>query len=480
MAGTGKSTIALTVAREYYDNGRLGASFFFSRGGGDLASIRKFAPTIAGQLADISPELRRRIGDAVASSRRIHDFGLYDQWEKLILQPLSQLGQNAFRLPLVIVVDALDECDDEDDVRLLIQCLAAATTVENIQLRVFITSRPDQPIKLGFDGISREAHQDFILHDIEQSIVDHDLAVYYEDKLADIARRFGLSENLVSEHTIQCLVRKSCGLFIHAATVCRFILDGGQLAGERLSLLIAAGSSPVKPEKELDQMYTTVLTYSLRGGFDLDENMRMRDLFCRIVGSVVVLFDEMSPAGLAMILEEPKAKIISMLNCLHSVLDVPERENRLIRLLHPSFRDFLLDPERCSNNTFLIDAKDTHRHLFDCCLRIMSKHLRRNMCNLQRPGTRASDVPKSDVDKSIPLSVQYACRYWIHHLQQSNVDPRDHPGIRHFFQTQFLFWLETLALIHRLSDGITMFKILEAMSTVSNDYRLNAMPVLTN
>ncbi|KAK3985141.1 hypothetical protein QBC44DRAFT_405652 [Cladorrhinum sp. PSN332] len=34
MAGTGKSTIARTVARRYCDNGRLGASFFF-RGGGD-------------------------------------------------------------------------------------------------------------------------------------------------------------------------------------------------------------------------------------------------------------------------------------------------------------------------------------------------------------------------------------------------------------------------------------------------------------
>jgi hypothetical protein len=113
-------------------------------------------------------------------------------------------------------------------------------------------------------------------------------------------------------------------LFIHAATVCRFIRGGGQLAGERLFLLIAAGSSPVKSEKELDQMYITVLPYSLRGEFDLDENMRMRDLFCRIIGSVVVLFDEMSPAGLAMILEEPKEKMISMLNCLHSVLDVPE------------------------------------------------------------------------------------------------------------------------------------------------------------
>jgi len=53
------------------------------------------------------------------------------------------------------------------------------------------------------------------------------LAVYYEDKLADIARRFNLNENLISEHTIQYLIRKSCGLFIYVATVYRFIRDGG-------------------------------------------------------------------------------------------------------------------------------------------------------------------------------------------------------------------------------------------------------------
>ncbi|KAN0076415.1 WD40-repeat-containing domain protein, partial [Elaphomyces granulatus] len=470
MAGTGKSTIALTVAREYHDNGRLGASFFFSRGGGELASTRRFVATIAAQLAGISPELRRHISDAVVSNPHIQNLGLYDQWEKLILQPLLQLSRNTFSLPLVIVVDALDECDNEDDASLLIQCFVAATTVEGIELRVFVTSRPDQPINLGFDNISGEAHRDFILHDIEQSIVDHDLTIYYKNKLAYITRKYRVGRCLQSDDNVKCLVEKSHGLFIHAATVCRFIHDGGQLANERLSLLIKAGSSPVKPEKELDQMYTTVLTYSLKAQLDLDETTRVQELFHRIVGSIVVLFDGMSPVNLAMILTEPKEKINAMLNCLHSVLDVPEQENKLIRLLHPSFREFLLDPARCLNNTFSVDAEDAHGYLFSCCLQLMSCHLRRNICNLQRPGIRVRDVPKSDISKSIPLPVQYACRYWIHHLQWSNVDPREHPGILEFFQTRFLFWLETLALISRLSDGIIMIRLLEGILAERDAY----------
>ena len=188
----------------------------------------------------------------------------------------------------------------------------------------------------------------------------------------------------------------------------------------------------------------------------------------------------MTHANLATILGEPKSDIISTLHSLHSVLDVPEEETRPICLLHPSFRDFLLNPARCLNQTFLVDARATHHHLLNCCLRLMKNHLRRNMCNLERPGIRAHDLAKADVDKFIPLPIQYACRYWIHHLQQSNIEPTEHLGIIDFFQTQFLFWLESLALISRLSDGIIMVRLLEAMLAVGGPYLLNATPILIN
>ncbi len=49
----------------------------------------------------------------------------------------------------------------------------------------------------------------------------------------------------------------------------------------------------------------------------------------------------------------------------------------------------------------------------------------------------------SDVNKSIPFAVQYACRYWVYHLERSDVDPQEHRGIAEFFEARFLFWLET-------------------------------------
>jgi hypothetical protein len=58
MAGTGKSTIAHTIARAYFEQDRLAASFFFSRGGGDTGSASKFITTIAMQLAVHIPPVR--------------------------------------------------------------------------------------------------------------------------------------------------------------------------------------------------------------------------------------------------------------------------------------------------------------------------------------------------------------------------------------------------------------------------------------
>ncbi|KAL2046029.1 hypothetical protein N7G274_001476 [Stereocaulon virgatum] len=79
LAGTGKSTIARTVAREHSDKKRLGASFFFSRGGGDVSHARKFVTTIAVQLAENVPSLKPHICHAIANRSRIAGLSLQDQ-----------------------------------------------------------------------------------------------------------------------------------------------------------------------------------------------------------------------------------------------------------------------------------------------------------------------------------------------------------------------------------------------------------------
>ena len=95
LAGTGKSTIARTIARKYFDQGRLGASFFFTRGGGDTSHAGKFVTSISQQLANNIPPLQSSICEAIAGWHDIASQSLRDQWNRLVLTPLSKQHCNS-------------------------------------------------------------------------------------------------------------------------------------------------------------------------------------------------------------------------------------------------------------------------------------------------------------------------------------------------------------------------------------------------
>ena len=151
MAGTGKSTIARTVARLFADEGQLGASFFFKKGEGDRGTAGRLFTTIAKDLMAHVPGLKSGIAKAIYADPGISDKALKEQFEKLIVQPLSELRQAPPNvLGLVIVIYALDECEQDEDIKIILQLLARTKCLGPISLRTFVTSRPELPIRLGF------------------------------------------------------------------------------------------------------------------------------------------------------------------------------------------------------------------------------------------------------------------------------------------------------------------------------------------
>src|ERR1700722_13095904 len=90
MAGTGKSTIARTVAQSFANNGQLGASFFFKKGEGDRGNASRFFTTIARDLMAHIPGLMSGIKKAIEADPAISGKALKDQFERLILQPLLE------------------------------------------------------------------------------------------------------------------------------------------------------------------------------------------------------------------------------------------------------------------------------------------------------------------------------------------------------------------------------------------------------
>jgi hypothetical protein len=90
--------------------------------------------------------------------------------------------------------------------------------------------------------------------------------------------------------------------------------------------------------------------------------------FRQIVGSIVILFDSLSAVALSRLFDVQDWEISVTLRPLHSILRVPNSLNSSVRLLHPSFRDFLLDKQRCRDQHFWVDEKEAHRVLAESSL----------------------------------------------------------------------------------------------------------------
>ncbi|TDL14001.1 hypothetical protein BD410DRAFT_682532, partial [Rickenella mellea] len=89
------------------------------------------------------------------------------------------------------------------------------------------------------------------------------------------------------------------------------------------------------------------------------------------LGSIIHLQDPLSPPALEHLLDLHPKTVRQTLLHLHSVIIVPETDSDVIRLLHPSFFDFITDPTRCPNPKFVVSAETQHTLIARACLDTM-------------------------------------------------------------------------------------------------------------
>ncbi|KAM0347577.1 hypothetical protein ACHAP4_011298 [Fusarium culmorum] len=468
MAGTGKSTISRTVAHSRSKRGDLGASFFFKRGEMDRGNLDKLMPTLAYQLALSLPGVAFFVKKTLDGNPAIVGKSVREQFQKLIQEPLSEAAALAkVSSPVVIVIDALDECDQEVDIRLLINILSQVK-VACPQLRVFLTSRPELPIRLGFSEV-RGAYQDLVLHSIPAQIIEHDIIVFLNNEFEKIRNAFNLTvcieRKLPSDWpgrpTVQSLARMAVPLFIFAATVCRFVGDSRR-RNPRTRLQTVLDQEGKSHGSQLEQTYGPILRSQI---VELPEGERQEVIedFKVIVGSIVTLASSLSVTSLSRLIDIQSDIVDERLDALHSVLSIPLERTVPVRLLHLSFRDYLVDLNNEEKVEFWVDEKHTHRRLAKHCLRVMRSALRRNMCNLPFPGMQRSAVGAEQLEEHIPPELQYACMYWVHHQTKDKLEPDDISDVYNFLKTHFLLWLEVLSLLGRISESLGFIDELQSI-----------------
>lgn len=465
LAGTGKSTIARTMAREIYASKKYWmASFFFKRGGGDTGHARQFVGTIATQLANKNTSFRELLQNAVSTDQGIVECVMRDQWNELIVELLSSLRDESLQSPLIIVVDALNECDREDDVIQILHLLAASRKLGRVRFRILITSTPEKYIQEKMSELTGAARPDIALHDVPDYIVNHDIFLFLVQNLANF--RF-------PEEELRRLVQKAAGLFIWADTACRFITNGELFGKRRLHDILEHISSGTSPEEHLNKLYLTVLKNAISPSYRDDEKPELYSLVRHVLGSIVVLLAPLSSHSLGRLLGDPDdgSDIHMKLKHFYSILDVSKDKARPLRLHHPSFRDFLLNQKRCPDRNFWVNEQEMHQAMVKHCIDLMSNSLQEDICGAKSPGVRVNDIDEGHLQQCLPPELRYSCLYWVHHLQKSSSKVEDDDGVCFFLKAHLLHWLEALSLIGKASESFYIIRTVRSLLNVGDLFR---------
>jgi hypothetical protein len=438
LAGTGKSTIARTICEHFAKKGTLGASFFFSKQVAERRHAPNVVRTIAYQLA------RRQQTIATALSDTLQKFpdlasseGLQKLATELLFKPTSLLATDA---GLLIVIDAMDECTEDESGRpggdLLPLLLRGLLDISG-RIKLLLTSRVEPAITRIFKDASLSTQQ-VIMRLHESTVVHADIRTYLTRSFADIVKDHP-DMDLVdwpSQNDLDTVASLAGALFVFAATVVRFVGTPKQNPRARLDIMLARReSNSASPYRFLDRLYLQVLRTSVRSEEPEDEAMLSESLRI-VVGSIVGAQQPLSVAVHALLLNMDPADVQLVVGSLSSLLLVASEES--VRIFHPSFPDFVVDSGRCNEARFLVSLDEHHLRLARGCLALLNSHLRYNIANLDSPDVANSDVDDLD-DKllrgichgnhklapALPQAIFYAARYWVTHLASTSMKDSD-------------------------------------------------------
>ena len=445
VAGIGKSTVAKSVAERAAAIGALGGSFFFSRSEETRKTARSLFPTLAYQLSSHNREFTRQLNMSLQDDRDAARHNLQQQFSSLLSRPLQRLAVE--RDTILIVIDALDECEEQDGADVL--TILASEIRQIQQLKVFITARPERHIRNALAEYRN--HEEFCLQDIEQSVVEADIRLYLDFRLSKEAVQRALPELppppwQPTPRQMDALVRMSGKLFIIASTAATFVLDRKQLAPEeQLDILLSSLSSKDSSGSRhifLDDMYMKIIQAACpeRMGSWVDH-------FQIIVGTITLLQDPLPCDAMASLLGLDANNIIRMLSNLHSLF-APGAKDQIFRIHHKSFPDFITDPDRRERSCeFYIDRSAHHLRIAKRCLIIMIgqlKHCKRH---------------EQSEDCTLLPDLVYACTYWASHLvlgaELDNMLSRDDEvcQLLELFASQSTWaWINVLCSIRRIGS----------------------------
>ncbi|KAH9487249.1 Vegetative incompatibility protein HET-E-1 [Psilocybe cubensis] len=448
-AGTGKSSIAHTIANYFEKLGRLGSCFCFDRNKFAEERHNKIFTVIAQDLAHTDKNIQKELAGIVHLNKALSNTSdIIQQWRELVVKPICKLSESMVG-PIVIVIDALDESGNPESRKNLLRILAGKLKADNDShvsklppnVRIILTSRTLSDI---YNTLNDVDHVHSVAMDsISTTSTASDIAYYISEELEDIEIR---------GNDVSRLSSAAGELFEWARLACAYVRgddDAGTDAKERLEhLLVRTEDAGVL----LDKMYLLVLETLLPKDQPL-RPMRLQrflSVISQILGSAEPLTMDTLASMRRYFLDNGLGivDVRTIIKPMGALLSGTTDPCAVIRPLHASFPEFLLDEKR--SGEFFIDMSRIHVDLATASLSIMKEQLRFNICQLPSSYLPNSEVEDLDqrINDCISRELSYSSRFWTNHLQLAEYHVILVDAMREFFNHErLLFWIEILSLL---------------------------------
>jgi len=462
-AGKGKSAIAHTIADWFIRRGGPGAFFSFDRTREADRWHEKIFTTIARDLVDGDPIIRRAVANVVRDQNELrHTTDVMRQWRELILGPV-QAAAKVVIAPVLIVINALDECGGARFREQILRVLVGKQSTASPNLRVLITSRSLGDIHEYLDVAShvRSISMDDAVHVSVESDIQH----YVSTQLKAV-------EGFTDED-FKRLAVESDGLFEWARLACDYISDTdlGQNPRKRFEAVLAGRSE--KGTHLLDQMYRRILERIIC------EDERRQEailIFCSVMGQVIASLEPLPCTALAAMrqhfpLASDHYQVEDVIRRLGSLVTGTTDSQIPVRPLHASFYEFLTDKSR--SNTFFVDVSLARKNLAFASLEVLKQQLHFNICSLENSYLPNSDIPNlgDRVKKCISAELSYSSRFWGAHVGTLSVEPPLVEEVRMFFDDErLLFWLEVVSLLKFVGGSVATLSGIADWLTVGRSH----------
>ncbi|TGJ67381.1 hypothetical protein EYR41_006514 [Orbilia oligospora] len=378
--------------------------------------LQSFFTTLATQLANYINDIAPSIQKVIEQYPQIASINHEEQFNQLIFNLLSELAdvsqlsqQSSLPTKAVLVIDALDECDREQDQELIVSLSAKLDGIKSIKIYVFLTSRPELPLRISFEKLPGNMHRDMILHKIPG--IQEDIATFMEFEFARIRDLYLLPPEWPGGEHISKLAEMAVPLFIFAATACRFIADTDP--EEQVEIVMSYQSN--WHTSQLEATYLPILHRLKQKVMSISYQTLITE-FRKIVGTIINLASPMSIPSLS------------------KLLAVSERKRK--------------------------------------CIELMSKRLKKDICDLKLPGIFRSDVDESLIIEHLPTEIQYSCRYWVYHLERSRDTVKDSGIVDVFLRQHTLHWVEAVSLSGEMKE---MVHIADALKVTAGSENISAL-----